>query len=233
MAWLAEQFGLDTWKKGRLVEPTDQFFPDRFGTSEQAVQQILARVCGYMHVDPGKVTLRVCDDDPHSQPERPEGAPPLELEKGYHYRLDGKNVVAIKKSDLSDTMEVVATIAHELAHVRLIEARRSTGKDKDHEPLADLATVFFGLGVFTANSTCRFRQWREDGRGYWKADAPGFLNERGFGYALALWTIIRNEEKPAWERHLRLDVRTYLTQAIGYLIANPSDRPKIAIPESQ
>jgi hypothetical protein len=142
-------------------------------------------------------------------------------------------MIAISKSDLDDPMDLVATIAHELAHLRLIEARRSTGHDEDHEPLADLATVFFGLGIFTANSTCRFKQWHYGWRGDWKVDSPGFLTEQGFGYALGLWTIVRNEENAAWERHLRRDVRTYLKQAIGYLMANPSERVQIVPPQSQ
>lgn len=233
MGWLAQQFGLDTWKRAVLIEPTDKFFPDRFDGTEQAVQRMLAHVCAYMHVDPSIVALCVCDNDPESDPKEGEEPPAFEPGKGHHYRAEGKNVIAILNSDLDDPMDLVATIAHELAHLRLIEARRSTGHDQDHEPLADLATVFFGLGIFTANSTCRFKQWHRGRPRDWKMDCPGFLTEQGFGYALGLWTIIRNQENPPWERHLRPDVRTYLRQAIRYLIANPPDQSKMPPPQSQ
>ncbi len=222
MKWLAGQFGMPKWRTARAVEPTEEFFPDRFDGSEDAVRRMLDRVCGFMGVAPGRVTLQLYAERPkdltdnlhvaiHSEGKATAG----------HYRVEEKEIVGIEASKLNDPMSLVATIAHELAHVRLLGERRLTGKEEDHEPLTDLTTVFFGLGIFNANSVCQFDQWAEGGWHGWKASKQGYLNERMFGYALALWTTVRNEDNPPWMRHLRTNPRTYMKQAVKFLRANP------------
>jgi len=81
--------------------------------------------------------------------------------------------------------------------------------------------VFFGLGIFTANSRFQYNQW-SDGQMYgWRASTLGYLSEEKFGYALGLWTKVRGEEHPRWMRHLRLNPRAYMKQTVRYLRENP------------
>jgi hypothetical protein len=47
----------------------------------------------------------------------------------------------------------------------------------DSEPLTDLLTVFFGAGIFTANSAFQFGQWQTHSHQGWQATRLGYLSE--------------------------------------------------------
>src|SRR5262245_48660067 len=94
---------------------------------------------------------------------------------------------------------------------------RVRADENDHEPLTDLTTVFFGLGIFTANSTIRDRGWSSGLWTGWSTARLGYLNQRMFAYALARFAFERNELEPAWLRHVRPDVRAPLKQGLRFL----------------
>jgi hypothetical protein len=221
MKWLAGEFGIETWRKARAIEPTEEFFPDQFDGTESAVQLMLNRICDFMHIDPSRVVLRLYTEDVNPELKRKLHLGTNGKGTAGHYRVEEKEIVGIEASKLGDPTALVATIAHELAHVRLLGEKRLTGEEEDHEPLTDLTTVFFGLGVFNANSAFRFDQWSQGNWHGWKAATLGYLNEQMFGYALGLWTIVRGEASPSWTKHLRPNPRAYMKQAVRYLKANP------------
>ena len=114
-------------------------------------------------------------------------------------------------------MSLVATVAHELGHVRLLgEGRIHSGYD-DHEPLTDLLTVFLGLGVFTANSAFSFKQWSDNSYQGWRTERKGYLTEEMFGYALALFALMRGERSLVWSEFLEGSVKTHFKDALKYL----------------
>jgi hypothetical protein len=55
--YLSERIGLDRLRKTTVIEPTPQFFPDRYDASMEATEQMFARVCGYMGIEPASVGL--------------------------------------------------------------------------------------------------------------------------------------------------------------------------------
>jgi len=114
-------------------------------------------------------------------------------------------------------MSLVATIAHELGHVILLGGGRISRDDKDHEYLTDLITVFFGLGIFTANSAFQFSQWRDHSHQGWRTARLGYMSEEMFAYSLAAYAWIRNETKPKWSRHLAMNVGHYFKESLKYL----------------
>jgi hypothetical protein len=220
MDWLITQFGKDTLLRATPIEPLEKFFPDPYDATEPAIRLMLNRICAFMHIHPDRVELQLYEE------QRTAAGPKLldgttSNGSAGHYRVDGKEIIGLEKSNLHDPLAVVATLAHELAHVRLLGEQRLSPDEPDHEPLTDLTTVFFGLGIFNANSTFRFNQWSRGNRYGWKASTLGYLNEEMFGYALALWTTLRNDLTPTWPKHLRTNPRTYMKQSLRYLSANP------------
>ena len=130
-------------------------------------------------------------------------------------------VVAIRSTMLKDPMSLVATVAHELGHVILLGGKLLSPKTTDHEPMTDLLTVFLGLGLFTANSAARFKQFQEDRRIGWSMQSLGYLPESVFGYALARFATERGENKPEWARHLSPNVRSDFKRSKRWLTENP------------
>jgi hypothetical protein len=79
----------------------------------------------------------------------------------------GRCVVAIDRANIGNPTALLAVIAHELGHVRLLGENRIPAGRPDSEPLTDLLTVYLGMGIFTANAAFGFshgpKSWRTSG----------------------------------------------------------------------
>jgi Flp pilus assembly protein TadD len=82
--------------------------------------------------------------------------------------------------------------------------------------VTDLATVFFGMGVFNANDSL-VNHYRLNRRGD-EVGALGYLTPTIWGYALALCAWLRKEEKPAWAGWLRPAIRRAFHRSAAYLV---------------
>src|SRR5258708_16168780 len=93
---------------------------------------------------------------------------------------------------------LIATIAHELAHIKLLGEERMS---KNNEPLTDLTTIIFGLGIFGANSAATF----QTGKFSWSHGRQGYLSQMDWGYALGVFAHIRGENFTDWSKYLTLN----------------------------
>lgn len=215
LEWLAVDFEDNAFNGRRIVLPTPEFFPDHYDGSEKSVRVLLDQVCAYMDVVPALVDLRfmadvgkiwLVNDAGHYL----GGAAGTYEEGNRHY------IIRIDKSGLHDPMGLVGTIAHELAHVRLLGEDRIWGDVYDNELLTDLTVVHFGLGIFLANTP---RNWPSD---YTKwpgtnLHKPEYMTPPMFGWALAHLAWFRGEERPAWARYLNSGARANFKQGLRYL----------------
>lgn len=213
MGWLIAEFG-ENRLHGPVILPTDEFFPGAYTGSEAEVRRVFAMLCAHMGVDPARVDFEFVVADPGEQAllaslpgyaQRSAGA------AGEYVRRGGRGVVSVDSGQAADPMALVATIAHELGHERLIGEGR-LGSRADEEQLTDLLTVYFGLGIFNANAAF---QYAGTGGG-WRTTSLGYLSERTFGYALAVYAHLRGERKPDWARHVDANPRAYLAKGLKY-----------------
>jgi HEAT repeat protein len=206
MSWLAQTFGARAFREAQVVLPTPEFFPGAYHGSEDDLRRFFRRVCRYMGVDPNRLDVGLFTP-PH--PDAPEAV-------GLY--VPGKRErVLLADTQLDDPIAAVATLSHELAHALLLGDNRLRGDEADHEHVTDLLTVFLGFGVFGSNSVMR-EDHERIGRSYWwSISKHGYLSERMYGYACALFAWARGEEAPAWAGHLRPNVRAVFQQSLAYL----------------
>jgi hypothetical protein len=216
LGWLAEKFGARQIHEMSVVTPTDDFFPLSLDGTEAAAQRMFDHVCGLMEVDPSGVRFEVFEDD---KPLRDTGLPMDWSSDGAagYYEGDVVPTVAVEQEQLSDPMQFVATVAHELCHVRLLGGGLLTGDEYDHEQVTDLMTVYCGMGIFGANARLTERQYESLGMHGWSTSRKGYLDFPTWGYAHALVAWARGEKKPEWAKHLRPDVRAPFNQGLKYL----------------
>jgi hypothetical protein len=203
--WLTQQFGESALRKARVILPSASYFPDRFDGKPEDIQRMMERVCEYMAVDPEGIDLYMYDG---SGPDLGPGH--VVKGEGYAaglYQKSERFRIGIEKSQAAAPMSLVATLAHELAHVLLSGGGRVAREEEDFEPLTDLATVFLGLGIFGANSCVNDSGWRTAGWSGWKVSRLGYLSQSTWSYALARWAKLRGDRNSAWIRHLRSDIR--------------------------
>jgi len=231
--WVDEGFarlnkilGEDRMRKCPVILPTDQFFPDPYDRTEGALDAIFRRVCAYMQVDISQVELAVIPDINDLIEILPEYHHNSDGPAGLHFgkQHDGKSEIAVRKSIVKDPLVAVATIAHELGHVILLDGGNLAHDDGDMEPMTDLVTVYLGLGVFNANAARRFVQYQEDRRFGWSMGQLGYLPEEVYGYALALFAHKRGENQPEWIEHLCTNVRTFFRQSAKWLQENANNQ---------
>jgi hypothetical protein len=147
-----------------------------------------------------------------------------------HADTDEPHVVAIDRADVGAPARLLAVIAHELGRVRLFGERRISPDRQDHEPLTDLATVYLGMGIFTANAAFSFGRipgYAIEPAGGWQSRRLGSMTEQMFGYALARYAVYRAESAPEWARFLDINPRVYMKQATRYLHHRGHDAPYI------
>ncbi|BCB76287.1 hypothetical protein GCM10022251_25090 [Phytohabitans flavus] len=224
MDWFVAEFGTAVLA-GPIVLPTDDYFPGAYVGSRADVERVMGLLCGHMGVDPERVELEHFSDE-----DRTELSSHVPLNTtwsgaaGHHRMRDGRSVIGIREQQARRPMALVATIAHELGHALLIGSDRiSVGEREDHEPLTDLLTVYFGLGIFTANAAFEFFHEARGGitytgrNTYTRTSRLGYLTEPMYGYALARYAWLRGESDPDWADHLDTNPRSFLMRGLRYL----------------
>jgi hypothetical protein len=225
-AWLIEEIGSEVIQSVEVVLPTEDFFPDPYDGGRQSIRRMLDRVCEYMDVDPETIAVSFTERDDLAQvhPLAASGESREHALGTYQMRKDGKHAISLDMSQASDPQMMVATIAHELGHIILHGEGRLDPEYEGHEEMTDLITVFYGLGIFNANSSFVFEQWTNSQFQGWRAGAAGYLSEQAFAYALALFAHLRNEPKPAWSKHLSTNVRSHFKSSLRFLSKTEPDR---------
>lgn len=215
MDWFVTEFGT-TRLHGAVVLPTDDFFPGTYHGTRRDVAAVLERLCAHMGIDRARIDL-AHDEDGYDVP----ADLPVEWSwsgaAGHHRVRAGRSVIGISDSQAARPMALVSTIAHELGHVLLLADDRISAERPDHEPLTDLLTIFFGLGIFGANAA--FDYWQE-GKGQYtsaRTSRLGYLTEPMYGYGLARYAWLRGESNPTWAKYLDTNPRAYLKRGLRYL----------------
>lgn len=223
MTQLTALFGTEALLSKRVLIPDPEDFNILFDGSEKSIQKTLQIVAKQMDLNPADIKLDIYRE---RIKELNSGGPMnspiyLNVEAGqkssaglYWGKLeDGKYHIAVEYNSLRDPEKLVAVLAHELSHVKLLGENRT---DKNDEFLTDLTCVFFGLGVFNANAAFNYIVTFE-ARGY---NNMGYLSQMAWGYALALHAFIRKEEEPGWLEYLNPNVRSDFKMSMEFIQHN-------------
>jgi hypothetical protein len=220
MDWFLAEFGGQRLH-GEVVLPNDEYFPGDYRGTRDDVRAVLDKLCRHMGIDPARIRLEHHrDDDPELSAHIPMHTESTGA-AGLHSRRRGGSVIGIRDDMARRPMALVATIAHELGHVLLLADGRVSSEREDHEPLTDLLTIYFGLGVFAANAAFEYGRERRGEYSYTRASRLGYLTEPMYGYGLARYAWLRGEADPAWARYLDTNPRTYCKRGLRYLAGAP------------
>jgi hypothetical protein len=217
MRRLADWFGMETLRRAEFVIP-DEYAAD-FDGSEECAREIFHDVCETMGTGLDELRLEIVDDvqlpgasghyDRYTGPPAAGGTTPIPI-------------VRLGRSQLADLCQLTATIAHEVAHHRLLGGGFHTDEESDFEQTTDLMPIYFGYGLFAANATVRFTATRTGNWEQWSISRSGYLPSRIFGYALALAAAFRGERRPRWSRALRPDAKEPFDLGERYLATGDS-----------
>ena len=220
-AWLRNEFG-DARLHGPVILPTEEYFPDAYrGTTDDA-SVLLNRVCTYMDVKRSRLRLE-CYQSRSADVVAASFDPTLNREYAMGlYDNNGQEIVIwLESTKLDKAQEAISTLSHELGHVHLLGDGRFDQNNPEHEPLTDLLTVYFGLGIFMANTALSETNWKAGQYSGWSMSRSGYLSIAEYSYALAVYAFARGEQSPSWIQHLRPDVQAMMKMELANL-ANPA-----------
>lgn len=208
--WLHAQFGDQPVMNSPLM-PRSRILPREWSGTQPEGDTLLRLLCPIMGVDFSMISTWWHTDQMDGGTY--QGSAGLYISGG----ASGRHIISLHESGLQDPQGLVATILHELAHVRLLGEGRKDRTEQDHEPLTDLTSIYFGGGIFTANTVCRFDGWTDGQMAGWQARQLGYLTEAQAGFALALYATHRKESRPIWARFLRRNVLWYFDESMYFL----------------
>src|SRR5262245_33248239 len=116
LAWLADEFGLETFVRAPTILPTHDFFPDEYDGSEESVRAMLDRVCRFMGVEPRRVRMELFWSKDPLWLVNDDGKylPPGNV--GVYSEEEDRFIVQLDERQVDEPMSLVGTIAHELSH---------------------------------------------------------------------------------------------------------------------
>lgn len=219
--WLLDEFDKEKIISRKTLCPTAQDFPYKFEQSEKDALTLLPIIAAQMEIDPAKIELSFYDQ---SLMEFAAGGgtrlfsqqdPNNQYSAGTFKKRANRFHISLEVSQFKDTENLIATLAHELSHIKLIGENRIKEND---EFLTDLTTVIYGLGIFCANASFKFYT----GFDSWGYNKQGYLSQQEWGFALALLAYLKGEKMPTWINHLTPNIKSDYISSEKFIHANTS-----------
>ncbi|MDA0590122.1 MAG: HEAT repeat domain-containing protein [Planctomycetota bacterium] len=209
---IGEELGASHIRQVEVVEPGSELLQAAVN-SDDATTLIFEQVCRWMDVSSSSLRLNVMSSDEMAELAASQGASGAAMSLYGIPAVDGEAAQLIVSADLNlDADQLLAMIARGVAHDVLRTRLPDLFAARDQMRIIDLVPVFFGLGIFVANSTVR------DLNGVSGAPTRAdSLSSEVYGYALALAAWVRGEGMADWTRHLRLDARETMKSGFKFL----------------
>jgi hypothetical protein len=219
--WMMQQYGVRPLLLPPLTMQSGPFaqFHDRL---EKKLDYFMGKVCDRMDVDPDDVALHLYSA---GEDAGLDGPAIVRFEDGYslgeyHHRnnLTGKFDIHINRKVIQSPQSLFATMAHEVGHIKLLGEYRVTEDNDNHEYYTDLTAIYFGFGIFMAN-TCNQRETWSDNKGYsgWAIGRQGYLPQQMIVYALAVQAYLQGRKDPEWADQLAKIPRKMFKQSLLWL----------------
>jgi hypothetical protein len=196
--WLIGTFGEQTIRNKKILIPHYSDFPFDFNGDPEPAHGALAIIASQMELNEMEFEL-------FEYPEGSDGG------KFLGYEQNKKYYIGLERQQFSHPENLVATLAHELAQIKLLEAGILEQED---ERFTELTTLVFGLGIFNANEA--FRTF--SGMDYMGWSPKGGMTQMEWGYALAIFARLRPEE-PYWIEHLSAHIKADFKKSLEWLQA--------------
>lgn len=214
-AWFLKEFGgVDALRRrAALVTPTAKFFPATGQDGEARVAHIfdcVKRLAGMadwhcrLIAQPRSAELSLA----------PLAAlKPIKRAPAGTFAFDGNEAtISYDPANEGDPFTLITVFIHELAHYLLAShVDNAPGGKEVHEYTTDLMTVYLGFGVFGANSAFNFSQFTGVRSQGWRTSRLGYLGERAWVFALAVFLELRGQDldevKPFLKNHLFVELR--------------------------
>lgn len=221
--YLLNQFDHDKVITRQVVVPTKKFFNYKFNGDKDETFALVNQIADTMEINPDKIQIEFFEGGIEGfqtntgdilymgQDENIQNPAGIYLDK----IESGKYLIALADNLFKDPENLIATIAHELGHIKLLGEKRL---DYNDEYLTDIVPLMFGLGIFNANTCFKFKTSTIG----WSHTTAGYLSQMDWGYLLALYAYMRHEDQPEWLKYLNKQIQSDFNLSIDFILKNES-----------
>lgn len=215
--WIRNEFGNEIILNSEIIIPLKDKIPISINPNENYAKELVGFVASKMQINRDLIDI---DFYNQSQMELDGNFITQQYEEdkystGQYWgkSKNGKYQISLEISQLKNPIALIATIAHELAHIKLLGEKRIKEND---EYLTDLIPIIFGFGIFNANTIFQYQQ---DSFG-WRTSSQGYLDEKMYGFSLAKFAVFRNDFESDWSKYLTSTVKEEFEKSMIYIKEN-------------
>jgi len=223
--WLLTHFGgINFYEETQLILPTEEFFPSKVNSPEEAARNTFDMVKKYSGLEEWPCTLKVQEEDPNLVVGETLIVQNAEHNPHGTFSVNEKNeaVITYNSKLVSNPSQMVATFAHELAHYLTgTSPEPPPGGWNNWEFATDIAATFLGFGIFQANSVFNFKQYSDVGTHGWETSGGGYLSEAEHSYSLGIFLLLKNISPNIAYPHCDGNIKAHLKGVLKELEEKP------------
>jgi len=223
---LAQLLKPDYFNSLATIAPASKYFERDFSGAEEDANFILDNLIQIMEIKGWDGNLKFHSNQPIQLSYGIASVPAEGLSNiwnnppgSYVESESGVREIWIEAGMLESKEGLIAAIARQLGHHKLIVEEGIYNINNKNELLADLMCIVFGLGIFLGNSYFMCSQWDAAGYSGWKMRRTGCLPEQTIAYAMA-WLAHYRDEDISWTHYLNKTMRKYFDQSYKYIAQN-------------
>ncbi|TDF38417.1 hypothetical protein EYS14_12110 [Alteromonadaceae bacterium M269] len=216
--WLLGNFGGDDFYKNTyLVLPTKEYFPSQVQSEDDVAIETFKAIKKHANMVDWPCSLKKQQGDVdavvaptivvQNTPKSPLGT----------FQVGDKDeaVITYNPNLVGNPTQLVATLAHELAHYLTASGgEEPPGGWENWEFATDIAATFMGFGIFMANSAFNFTQFSNSDSQGWQSNRSGYLSESEHIYALAIFLQLKKLPSDKALTYLKPHLRKLLKKAM-------------------
>ncbi|WP_395051943.1 hypothetical protein [Flavobacterium sp.] len=219
LLFLRENFSAEHFDNLETITPTKDFYNTIFKGNEEDAEFILKRTMEIMVIKDTEINLEFFSDQPIEMANGTILSTPADINgswksaTGFYEDKNDKKTIYIERNQLKNTISLIVTISHELAHLILLGENRIEEND---EYLTDLTAIAYGFGIFIGNSRFQHSTFQNSTNFGWQMSNQGYLPEQIIAYSMA-WLSKHRKESTDYKKYLNKTMEKYFTQSENYL----------------
>lgn len=135
----------------------------------------------------------------------------------HKHRLMGKPIVHLNLEALKTVEMAVNVISVQVSRAKLIAESNISLDHEEHEYLAEIAAIYFGFGIFQANTSLVKENWAIGEEGGSIVTRAGHLPRNMIGYTLGLQAYLQDSRNPDWLAETTREQRKFAENSLIYL----------------
>ena len=223
LLWFENKLGASYIKSRKYLIPQHCNFDYKYFDSNESIQYFINFICDYIELDISTVEYVIIQNDDIIFS---EASSTTNVDRGKNELLfigeNGKYQLPISSRDFKDFDAAFLSMVYELTYIKFFSEGIFTFANGY---MINIGMVILGFGFICSNGAVRTSKWKGVAYSGWKMQRFGFVNQRMYGYILALLSNYRSENDISQYDYLNSDTQKSFKKSIAFINKNLQNIP--------